>query len=201
MSPQPEDVLSLEDAWATRVIQNHPRLADVFHSSSLRDVGENPVQPAERPVLDVVREFQLARRMGQVRAVDDARLFEAIIYSVARLVFQLDENRAFATLKSLQRRAASIQEYPVAMMFPVGIDEAISAEKVSPARDEIERQLKALDTDERTSEYACVARLARPSPQRAGPTGAPSRTCRHTTALHPLARVGRHLRPRVRWVP
>jgi hypothetical protein len=112
--------------------------------------------------LDVVREFELVNRMGPIRAVDEALLFEAVVYSVARLVFQRDETRAFNTQLLFGSPDPDKDEElrtRVAQTFRTGIERA-TAEEAASSRDEVSRQLNAVDADQGVSRFANVARRA-----------------------------------------
>jgi hypothetical protein len=97
MSHRDREERSLEEAWADALIAQHPRVARALDKERLGDLAESwgpPTVETVVPVIDIVREFELARRTGQIMAMDDARLAEAVIYRVSRHLFANEEERA-----------------------------------------------------------------------------------------------------------
>jgi hypothetical protein len=90
--------LRIEDLWAEELIDEHPRLRDVLDPKRLLDIaGSGADEPAVEtiaPMIDAVRELELIRRSGAAGAAGDARLFEAAVYRISRLLFVGDESVA-----------------------------------------------------------------------------------------------------------
>jgi len=81
------------------VIERHSRLSRVLNLEALSDLAEGgpPETLAQlAPIFDAVREYELVHTSGGLEAVDDARLFEALVYRVGRYLFMNDERRALA---------------------------------------------------------------------------------------------------------
>jgi hypothetical protein len=101
--------LTLDDVWATDLVERHSRLSRVLAIDILGEVAESGDVTFETlgPVLDAVREFELVRTTGRLKASDDARLFEAIVYRLGRYLFLHSEHRALQAHDVMLPRLAS----------------------------------------------------------------------------------------------
>jgi hypothetical protein len=137
MSQIPSTVpnLTLEDTWAANLIQRHARLDRVLNQGRLSELAEqDPMTMATlAPLFDAVREYEFVRRTGQVKASDDARLFEAVVYRISRYLFANDETRAIAAHNLLLNpdveKKPDAQQAPEAEQAP-GTEPRIDVEQV-----------------------------------------------------------------------
>lgn len=170
----PVKELTLEDAWAENLIERHTRLNRVLDTEGLSDLEETEKLPTLEtlgPVFDTVREFEFVRGSDRIKAADDARLFEALVYRVGRYLFANNEKRALAAHDLMLPRAkdAFLEDgedpNPIGTAYTRRLEEVIEHDVGEDPkgvwRDEVETALQALNRNEAVQEYAEVGRRGR----------------------------------------
>ncbi|HET6949316.1 MAG TPA: hypothetical protein VFI47_03015 [Acidimicrobiales bacterium] len=162
--------LTLDDAWAEDLIERHSRLSRVLARDSLSELGESGEPSLENlgPVFDAVREYEFVRSSDRIKASDDARLFEALVYRLGRYLFANSEAQALRAhdLMLPRGRAAHASEMnPIGVTYTQRLDDVKEQDaEVDPDsvwRKEVTSALDALNRDEAVQEYSEVARRGR----------------------------------------
>jgi len=163
---------TLDDTWADDLIERHPRLSRVLDRKVVYEIGEAIGVPENvdlenlGPVFDAVREYEYVRRNVQVKASDEARLFEALVYRLGRYLFLNDERRAINAHNAFlpqPRRGGG--KNPVGVNYTLRL-EMVKAQdaKQDPEGvwlDEVSNALDKVNQDEAVQEYSEVARQGR----------------------------------------
>lgn len=167
----PPVVQTLDDTWADDLIERHPRLSRVLDRNTVYDVGEaigrpeNIDFPTMGPVFDAVREYEYVRRNVQVKASDEARLFEALVYRLGRYLFLNDERRAILAHDRLLPRDRSAEKNPVGVNYAQRLEHVKSEDAEQDPegvwREEVSNALDKVNQDEAVQEYSEVARQGR----------------------------------------
>ena len=165
--------LTLEDAWAEDLIERHSRLNRMLARERLQNLAETEAEPSLEmllPVFDAVREYEFVRGSDQIKAADDARLFEALVYRIGRYLFGNDEKRALAAHDlMLPRDKTSLEPgddpNPIGTTYTsrlnVVLDEDELEDPTGVWREEVTAALRTLNRNEAVQEYAEVARRGR----------------------------------------
>jgi hypothetical protein len=174
ITASPAREFTLEDAWAEDLIERHTRLNRMLHPDRLSDLAETDKPPSLDtlgPLFDAVREFEFVRTGRLIRAADDARLFEALVYRIGRYLFANSEQRALVAHDLMAGRDRSVPLEPEEDPNPVGTaytrrmrDAIDEDEKEDPAevwRVQVAEALNKLNQDEAQQEYAEVSRRGR----------------------------------------
>lgn len=166
--------LTLEDQWAEDLIERHSRLNRLLGRETLADLAEaGPPSALEhlQPVFDAVREYEFVCNTGRLKAADDARLFEALVYRVGRYLFMNSEARAVAghdlmlprDKEALRREG--FDPNPIGTYYTSRLKEVakqdLDEDPDGVWRDEVTDALERLNRDEAVQEYAEVARRGR----------------------------------------
>jgi hypothetical protein len=167
MTKNIEAELTLDDTWATNLIERHSRLNRVLDPETLSDAGESgkPTLDTLGPVFDTIREFELVVRSGRLKASDDARLFEALVYRVGRYLFLNRADIAIAAHDLMLPEEGDVGRNPIGTTYAARLDQVrLSDEMQDPDgvwRDQVTDALQALNREEAVQEYSEVARRGR----------------------------------------
>jgi hypothetical protein len=166
--------ITLEDQWAEDLIERHSRLNRMLTIETLVDLAESgPPTKLEdlQPIFDAVREWEFVRNTGRLKAADDARLFEALVYRVGRYLFMNNERRALAghDLMLPRNKAEALEQgldpNPIGSYYTLRLEEVAKADTDEDPEGvwlgEVSDALSALNRNEAVQEYAEVARRGR----------------------------------------
>jgi hypothetical protein len=166
--------LTLDDAWAKDLIERHSRLDRVLRPEALAEFGETEADLTLHhlgPIFDAVREFEFVKTEQQIKASDDARLFEALVYRVGRYLFDNNQKRALEAHDAMLSRDKSIplvdgeDPNPIGTAYSIRLENVIAEdEKEDPDkvwREAVGEALNRLNQNEAVQEYAEVARRGR----------------------------------------
>jgi hypothetical protein len=166
--------LTLDDTWAKDLIERHSRLSRLLHPDKLADLGETEETPSMDdlgPVVDAVREFEFVKTAEQIKASDDARLFEALVYRVGRYLFGNNQRQALAAHDVMLPRDKSLpladgeDPNPIGTAYTRRLSEVIELDREEDPqgvwRDQVAEALVTLNQNEAVQEYAEVARRGR----------------------------------------
>jgi hypothetical protein len=168
--------LTLDDAWAEDLIERHSRISRVLDADALAEIaegGDGLTLEKLGPVFDAVREFEFVRSSDRIKASDEARLFEALVYRLGRYLFSNSADAALAAhdLMLPLRRGEGRESGDPAVQNPIGLGYSSRLEEVKKQdfvedregiwRTEVTDKLDEINRDEAVQEYAEVARRGR----------------------------------------
>ncbi len=169
--------LTLDDAWAEDVIERHSRLSRVLAPDELSEIAEGGAEPTLEklgPVFDAVREYEFVRVNDSIKASDDARLFEALIYRLGRYLFGNSSDVALVAHDLMLPRPRSerrrtrpdeVVQNPIGLGYTDRLEivkkQDIDEDKEGVWRNEVSEKLDKLNQGEAVQEYSEVARRGR----------------------------------------